>query len=211
MKIANGLRGTTQSETRGEAEMTIAEDKAALRKEAHRRRAEAAEASPDAGTAFRDRFIESIELLPFVTLSAYWPMGAELDVRPAMEALNRNGHKVLLPVVQSPGKPLLFRLWEPGQELRAAGFGTSEPPPEADLAVPELLIVPLLAFDRDGYRLGYGGGFYDRTLSELKALAPVTAVGAAFAAQEVAAVPHEATDVALDWIVTEREAIRIAG
>lgn len=188
--------------------MDILEQKAALRREAGKRRKAAAGAAEAAAVRFCARFFESLDLLPLTTVSAYWPMGSELDVRPVMERLHGQGHAVALPVVIKPGQPLLFRLWEPGQPLGAAGFGTSEPPAEAALAVPEVLIVPLLAFDRQGYRLGYGGGFYDRTLADLRAGGRVLAVGAAYAGQEVAAVPREATDARLDWIVTEEEAIR---
>ena len=88
-------------------------------------------------------------------------------------------------------------------------FGTRAPMPDAPEMEPDLLIVPMLAFDRSGFRLGYGGGFYDRTLERLRSMKPVTAVGVAFAGQEVAYVPHDDLDQPLDWIVTEREAIRI--
>lgn len=189
---------------------TLIEAKAALRSEARHLRAAAAKAARGAGEAFLERLSSGPELPHAAPISAYWPMASELDVVPAMTALNEAGHGICLPVMLGPARPLVFRRWTPGLALQEAGFGTSEPPPEAEELVPEVLIVPLLAFDRAGYRLGYGGGFYDRTLAVLRAEHRVLAIGAAFAAQEVAKVPREATDLALDWIVTEAEAIRMA-
>ena len=134
-------------------------------------------------------------------LSGYWPMGTEIDPRPAMEAAARHG-PVALPVVEGPGRPLAFRGWTPGAALVPAGFGTSVPE-AGEAVVPEVLIVPLLAFTARGERLGYGGGFYDRTLAALRARGPALAVGFAFAAQQVDALPLEPTDERLDLIVTE--------
>ncbi len=187
----------------------IAEEKAALRKEAKRRRKTAVDAADDAAARFLEGLLGAVQFLPLETVSAYWPMGDELDVRPAMHTLHQRGNRIALPVMLGPAKPLLFKQWQPGQALQPAAFGTSEPPADAPISVPEILIVPLLAFDRKGYRLGYGGGFYDRTLAELRAVSKITAVGAAYAGQEVADVPRDATDLPLDWIVTEQEAIRI--
>ena len=133
-------------------------------------------------------------------LSGYWPMRGEADPRPAMAA---HAGPVCLPVVAGRGLPLRFRAWAPGAPLVAGGYGAMVPEPEAAEVVPEVLIVPLLAFDRQGFRLGYGGGFYDRTLAALRAAGPCRAIGLAFAGQEVAAVPRGATDLALDLVVTE--------
>lgn len=134
-------------------------------------------------------------------LAGYWPLAAEADPRPAMAA---HGGAVCLPVVEGQGRPLAFRRWQAGARLRAGAFGVMEPVGEEALQ-PDIVIVPLLAFDRAGMRLGYGGGFYDRTLAGLRGRAQ--AIGLGFAAQEVAAVPCEATDAALDMIVTEAEVI----
>ncbi len=188
---------------------TLSEAKAALRKQARATRAAAAKAVDAAGNAFLRQLEQGPQIPAAAKMSAYWPMGSELDVLPAIEALHACGHAIALPVMLGPARPLIFRLWSPGMALQDAGFGTSEPPPEAPEVEPQVLIVPLLAFDRQGYRLGYGGGFYDRTLAKLRAKSDVLAIGAAYAAQEVESVPREATDLALDWIVTEREAIRI--
>ncbi len=186
---------------------TLADEKAALRKAARATRTAAAKQASDAGAAFLGRLPF---LPPSAPVSAYWPMGSELDVYPAMTALHERGHPIGLPVMLGAARPLIFRHWSPGQDLEAAGFGTSEPSAEADEMEPQVLIVPLLAFDRQGYRLGYGGGFYDRTLANLRPKGGIIAIGAAFAEQEVESVPREATDLALDWIVTEREAICIS-
>ncbi len=132
-------------------------------------------------------------------LSGYMPMRTEIDPQPAMAA-----HRgvVGVPVIPGPAMPLRFREWSPGCALEAGAFGAMIPA-EGAWVEPEVLIVPLLAFDARGYRLGYGGGFYDRTLEALRARRPTLAVGFAFAAQEVAEVPTEPTDQRLDAIVTE--------
>ena len=190
----------------------IEQQKAALRAEmTPRRKQAAAAAGPDAGERLREVFRRALEVPAGVAVSGYWPIGSEIDCRPLLEALDGAGHGLGLPVVEAPGRPLLFRAWRPGDPLAKAGFGLSEPAPERPAVTPVLLLVPLLAFDRAGYRLGYGGGFYDRTLQRLRAVDPAPlAVGLAYAAQEVEAVPREPSDQRLDWIVTERAAIEIS-
>ena len=136
-------------------------------------------------------------------------MGDEIDPRPLMGRLHESGHVCALPVVAAKGEPLRFRAWSPGMTLQLKAFGLSEPPPEAAIVIPELLLVPLLAFDAGGYRLGYGGGYFDRTLTRLRDSDAVLAVGVAYAAQEVAEVPRDGSDQPLDWIVTEAESIRM--
>ncbi|HYC05451.1 MAG TPA: 5-formyltetrahydrofolate cyclo-ligase [Azospirillaceae bacterium] len=143
------------------------------------------------------------------TIAGYCPIGDELDVRPLMERLHGGGHALCLPVVVVKGQPLLFRRWRPGDTLVPGGLGIPVPGEGAGEVRPDLLLVPLLAFDRGGHRLGYGAGFYDRTLALLRADGPVTAVGVGYDAQEVPAVPRDALDQPLDWIVTERRALRI--
>jgi 5-formyltetrahydrofolate cyclo-ligase len=143
-------------------------------------------------------------------VSAFWPLPDEFDTKPLMRALHEQGHPIGLPVVRKRGLPLMFRLWTPGTTLVRGNFNVEIPGEDCAECRPEILVVPLLAFDRRGYRLGYGGGFYDRTLATLRADGPTLAVGWAFAAQEIADVPHDATDARLDWIVTETEAYRIA-
>lgn len=132
-------------------------------------------------------------------LAGYMPMRTEIDCLPAMAA---HRGPVGVPVIIGKGQPLRFRAWSPEAEMVAGEFGAMIPA-GGEWVVPSVLVVPLLAFDRRGYRLGYGGGFYDRTLAGLRAGGAVTAIGFAFAAQEVEEVPVEPTDARLDLIVTE--------
>jgi len=149
-----------------------------------------------------EALVAAIALLPGAVVSGYWPIRTEIDPRPALEALAAS-RRIVLPVVEGPGRPLGFRYWSPGAELIPGAFGAAIPAREAG-AEPEILIVPLLAFDARGYRLGYGGGYYDRTLEKLRTLRPTVAIGFAFAAQEVAELPVEPTDQRLDMVVTEK-------
>lgn len=132
-------------------------------------------------------------------LAGYWPMRDEADPRPAMSA---HRGPVCLPVVTGPNRPLLFRLWR-GEPLQPGPWGTSHPSDSAPEIRPDLLIVPLAGFDLAGNRLGYGGGFYDRTLEMLREKGPVRAIGLAFACQELPNIPAEAFDQPLDLIVTD--------
>lgn len=132
-------------------------------------------------------------------LAAYIAIRSEIDPAPAMAA---HHGPVCVPVIIGAGQPLRFRAWFPGCPMIPGPFGAAIPEAGAWI-IPTVLIVPLLAFDARGYRLGYGGGFYDRTLEALRASGPVTAIGFAFAAQEVPEVPTEPTDQRLDAIITE--------
>ena len=179
--------------------------KANLRREASARRKAAHAAHPQAGLTLAQHFRTAINLPAGVGVSGFWPMGDEIDVKPLLAQLHAAGHPIGLPVVLGKGQPLIFRAWHPGLALVAGGFKTEVPPPSSPELVPQALIVPLLAFDAEGYRLGYGGGFYDRTLEKLrKSGARPLAVGVAFAAQHVARVPRDAYDQPVDWIVTEK-------
>jgi 5-formyltetrahydrofolate cyclo-ligase len=131
------------------------------------------------------------------------PMRTEIDCLPAMAA---HQGPVGVPVIEAAAQPLLFRQWAPTAVMVPGAFGALIPE-AGDWLVPQVLIVPLLAFDRLGYRLGYGGGFYDRTLEGLRARGPVVAIGFAYSAQEIATVPTEPTDQPLDLIITETEVI----
>ncbi|MFN4102692.1 MAG: 5-formyltetrahydrofolate cyclo-ligase, partial [Pararhodobacter sp.] len=128
-------------------------------------------------------------LAPFAgaVLAGYWPMRDEADPRVGMAA---HAGPLCLPVVTGKGQPLLFRRWQ-GEVLEAGSWGTSHPPDSAPVLTPSVLIVPLAGFDRQGNRLGYGGGFYDRTLQMLRETGPVHAIGLAFACQELPAIPSE--------------------
>jgi 5-formyltetrahydrofolate cyclo-ligase len=185
----------------------IDQRKKLLRKEAKKNRAEAYEQHPDAAERLCKRLFETIPLPAQAVVSAYWPLGDELDPMPLLQTLHLKGFKPVLPVMLGAGKPLIFRSWAPGDELDDAGFGTKEPSADKEEMEPDVLFVPLLAFDRAGYRLGYGGGFYDRTLDKLRAKKSVTAIGIAYAGQEMPAVIRGPYDQPLNYIVTEQEAI----
>ena len=183
-----------------------------LRRNAALRRADAAaRLGGEAGERLRDHFLaarQTIGAPPSAAVSGYWPMGDEIDVRPLLTALAGLGHLCLLPVVAAPRNPLVFRLWVPGDTLDEGVFGTRQPQTSRLALSPRIVLAPLLAFDRAGHRLGYGGGFYDRTIAGLRSYEGVTVVGVAFAEQEVDTVPHEAHDQRLDWIVTERGVVK---
>ena len=137
-------------------------------------------------------------------ISAYWPMNSEIGVETVLENLNDSGAQCLLPVVVDQGKPLIFRRWHPGMLLVQGAYGTEIPPDEAEVGVPEIMILPVVAYDNFGGRLGYGGGYYDRTLEILRRNRDILALGAAFSCQRVERVPLEATDQTMDAVVTEQ-------
>ena len=139
-------------------------------------------------------------------VSGFWPIKDELDIRPLLVELINQGCQVVLPVVQGKGQPLVFRAWRPGDALEAGVFNTLQPSAKRETLDPQVLIVPLLACDREGWRLGYGGGFYDRTLAGLRSRRRVTAIGVGFDAQLVDDVPHGASDERLDWLLTDKRA-----
>src|SRR5690606_25805829 len=134
------------------------------------RRETAAKLPPErAGELVAAALLSGLVLPAGVAVSAYWPLPEELDPRPLATRLHAAGHPVGLPVVVARGAPLLFRLWQPGMTLVEGAYRVLTPPPEAPEVVPAVLLMPLLAFDGAGFRLGYGGGFYDRTLAGLRA------------------------------------------
>jgi 5-formyltetrahydrofolate cyclo-ligase len=138
-------------------------------------------------------------------VSAFHPLRDEPDTLELMRALAAEGFATALPVVVKRGLPLVFRLWRPGDPTRPGAMSIAEPLEAAPAVNPDLLFVPLACFDRRGHRIGYGAGFYDRTLAHLRAIKPVHAVGVAYGVCEVAAAPYEAHDESLDAIVTEQE------
>lgn len=188
----------------------LADFKAELRKEAFAAREQAWRADPDAGQALKQHLIEALAMPPGITLSGYWPLPGEIDVRPTLRHYHDEGHRVGLPVVVGKHQPLIFRAWSPDVELVQGSFRVMTPPPGASDVSPTVLLVPLLAFDPEGYRLGYGGGFYDRTLAKLRTEAHAVAVGVAYAAQEVPLVPRGSFDQPLDFIVTERAVFKFS-
>jgi 5-formyltetrahydrofolate cyclo-ligase len=141
-------------------------------------------------------------------ISAFHSFDTEISTFELFDKLVAEGWTTALPVVIAKNAPLLFRQWAPGDALVLGRWNIKIPPEEAPEVLPDVLLVPLLAFDRRGFRLGYGGGFYDRTLEKLRTLKRVTAIGVAYAGQEVDAVPYEEFDQRLDWIMTEKETIK---
>ncbi len=140
-------------------------------------------------------------------VSAFHALRDEPDTLELLSALAAQGFATALPVVVGRGSPLIFRLWRPGDPTRLAAMSIAEPLEGAPAVDPDLLFVPLACFDRRGHRIGYGAGYYDRTLAHLRAMKPVHAVGVAYGVCEVAAVPYEAHDQSLDAIMTEQETI----
>jgi 5-formyltetrahydrofolate cyclo-ligase len=150
-------------------------------------------------------------MLEGIKIASYWPIGSEIDVRPTMELLTARGARVALPVVLQSGSALMFRHWVPGQALDSGPFGTLHPPASAQTLTPHVILLPLLAFDARGGRLGYGAGFYDRTLHQLRAAQALACWGIGFDEQEVPAVPLEAGDAKLDGIITDQRTITAGG
>lgn len=182
--------------------MDMTEQKADLRKRAFAARKIAHAESGDAALAARDHFLAGRMYTGAAVISAYRPIRTEIDPTPLMEALHAAGHVMCVPVIQGAGMALKFAEWAPGEVMAEGPFG-AEVPADVRWVEPELLIAPLLAFDAAGWRLGYGGGFYDRSLEALRAKRPTRAVGYAYSAQLVEDVPREATDQPLDAVVTE--------
>jgi 5-formyltetrahydrofolate cyclo-ligase len=144
-------------------------------------------------------------------VSGFMPLNSEISPLPLMRKLSDVGVRLALPVVVGRGLPLSMRAFTFGDALVKGVWGIRVPPPEAPEVAPDVLLVPLLAFDRNGNRLGYGAGYYDMTIAALRAKKPVVAVGIAFAAQEVDVVPTTPRDARLDLVLTERESIDIRG
>ena len=148
-----------------------------------------------------------LRISPGMTVSGFMSLKTEINPLPLMQKLAEQGARLALPVVDGRGKPLIMRQWEWGGPLASGVWGIREPKPDAPEVDPDIVLVPLLAFDRTGHRIGYGAGYYDMTIAGLRAKKPVTAVGIAFAAQEIASVPVTSRDARLDLVLTEKEVI----
>jgi 5-formyltetrahydrofolate cyclo-ligase len=187
--------------------MSLIEQKRQLRRAMIERRAALAEGEREAAArALVKMFRQEKPFALTGVVTGFWPIKDEIDIRPLMQEMADAGCQLALPVVQGKGKPLQFRSWSPGDALEAGVFGTLQPAAHRVSVEPAALLVPLLACDEEGWRLGYGGGFYDRTLKALRARRSVTAVGVAFNIQVIAAVPHGADDQRLDWLLTDKRA-----
>ena len=159
----------------------------------------------NAAQRLRDCFLSSISLPGPAVVAGYCPRKGEIDPSPLVASLIEAGHSFCLPSIAHKEGPLIFRFWAPGNPLVPGPLGSiPEPPNKASSACPDLLLVPLLAFDRQGHRLGYGGGYYDRTLAQFRQQRKVLAVGLAYSAQNVPFVPASDKDARLDAIVTEK-------
>ena len=185
----------------------VLQEKAELRREALARRdALPAQIRRAAAEAIAARAFP-LTLAPGTIVSGFMPLKSEINPLPLMRKLADAGARLALPVVAGRGKPLIMRSWQWGEPLVAGVWGIREPAPEAPEVQPDILLVPLLAFDRGGHRIGYGAGYYDLTIAQLRARKPIVAVGIAFAAQEVETVPRTAFDAQLDLVLTENETI----
>jgi 5-formyltetrahydrofolate cyclo-ligase len=186
---------------------SVEDAKAAIRQHARLRRdaipadARAAAAQSIAARSF------PIAVNPGNTVSGFMPLKSEINPLPLMRALAHAGARLALPVVVGRGKPLIMRAYALGDTLAAGVWGIREPQPDAPEVFPDIVLVPLLAFARNGHRIGYGAGYYDMTLAALRAKKSVRAVGLAFAAQEIASLPTTPRDARLDLVLTEREVI----
>ena len=173
------------------------------RREARKRRRAAASGQNNAAFKACRNFLKGVEITETDTVALYRAIQSELDPRPLVEALWAKGIETCFPVVVAADTPLEFRSANVKTRFISGAFGAEIPDEAAPTTTPTIIVVPLLAFDREGYRLGYGGGFYDRTLEKLRVLAPTRAYGYAYAGQETDSVPIEPTDQRLDGIVTE--------
>jgi 5-formyltetrahydrofolate cyclo-ligase len=148
-----------------------------------------------------------VAVTPATIVSGFMPMKTEINPLPLMRKLADMGAKLALPAIAGRGKPLIMRAYAFGDELARGQWGIREPKPEPGEVAPDILLVPLLAFDRAGHRIGYSAGYYDMTINALRARKPTLAVGLAFAAQEIREVPITPRDARLDFVLTERETI----
>jgi 5-formyltetrahydrofolate cyclo-ligase len=189
------------------SDATLIDAKAALRRQAlaHRDTLPAELRQAAAETIARRDF--PIDLRPGVLVSGFASIGSEINPLPLMRRLADRGARLALPVVVGRGRPLVLRAWAFGEPLGKGQWGIREPRPDAPEVDPDIVLTPLAAFDRTGHRIGYGAGYYDLTLAGLRARKPIVAVGLAYAAQEIAAVPATARDARLDLVLTEREVI----
>lgn len=170
----------------------------------------AAKAAPGAGQSAAARFPDALIPPPGGVVAGYRALGSEIDADPLMIRLAAAGARLALPVMQGEGQPLCFRRWEEGQALERGPHNVHEPGKTAEEVVPDLVLVPLVAIDRRGVRMGYGKGYYDRTLEGLRARGKVRAVGLAFDEQIVDVVPEDPHDQRLDALLTPTQFLSFA-
>lgn len=185
--------------------------KAGIRKAVLTRRAtiDAAATAPRTA-AVAERMMTLLARFPVGAISAFRSFGDEIGTAPLLAALDGAGYRIGLPIVIGKGKPLVFRQWRPGDVMGSGPYGIEQPLATSPEIEPDILIVPMAAFDKDGYRVGYGGGFYDRSLAALRAKKSVVTIGLAYDEQEVEAVPRDAYDARLDYLVTPTRTLTFA-
>jgi 5-formyltetrahydrofolate cyclo-ligase len=171
-----------------------------------RRRGVHAARGPTAAAELRARVLAALPEKSQI-VAGYWPLGDELDCRPALAGLCAQGCTVALPVVAGQGMVLIFRRWIESEAMEQGPFGTWHPNTRAPVVEPDVLLLPLIAFDRRGHRLGYGAGYYDRTVSALRRQRSVLTIGLAYDEQEVDEVPAAAHDQVMDGIITDRRTL----
>jgi 5-formyltetrahydrofolate cyclo-ligase len=176
--------------------------KSQLRQHARTRRAELAKAIPDFAARLASHAAQ-LDVPSNSLIGAYAALPGEADPHLLLKALVSRGHTLAFPRVEAKGAPLVFHHWKPGRELKRGTFAIAEPSADWPVAHPRILLVPLLAFDARGHRLGYGGGYYDRTLEALRKHGNIRAIGIAYAGQEIDSIPDENHDHLLDMIATE--------
>ena len=197
-------------------ELGLEQEKNRLRAEARVRRAGAHALLRDAegrarievGERLATQLLHNVPPPENAAIGGYWAIGDEIDTLALLRRLHNTGHRMSLPVVTGATEPLQFRAWRPDEKLEPGPLGTSHPSAANTQLVPEVVLVPLLAFDGAGHRLGYGGGHYDRTLAHLRAARGVLAIGLAFDEQRFDALPFGPLDQPLDWVVTPSAAHR---
>ena len=167
------------------------------------RRKTASEARLRAGMCVADHVVKYFQKWPASIVAGYLPLGDEIDPVPTLSHLEQMGWKLTLPVVIGKGEPLLFRHWQQGDALETGAFNTCHPLPSASELIPDVLLVPLLAFDKEGQRIGWGGGFYDRTIAALRIQRSTLVLGVAFSCQRVDKVPCDNHDELLNGVITE--------
>lgn len=185
--------------------MSTSESKEQMRTEARRHRSFIDPGSEDPEKA-AEYFFSSIDPKPNQIIAAYWPKGREFDCGPIIEGILKAGNTCGLPVVQDGTRELKFAKWTEDINLVSGAFGVHHPPVEgAKWVEPDIVVVPMLAFDRRGYRLGHGGGYYDATLAALRKKKEILAVGVAYGQQAVLFnLPVEDHDQRLDWVITPK-------
>ncbi len=158
----------------------------------------------EAARAVTQNFIANIPLKQSDIIAGYWPLKDEIDITLVLEILEENGHSLCLPRIQQHDKDLSFRRYKRGDKLYKHSFGVMEPADLAALLQPDVVIVPLLAFDKSGHRIGFGSGYYDRTLRQLQEISEVIAVGVGYDFQQIDRIPSEPHDIKLDCVVTDK-------